>query len=130
MTRVDLRDGGVAGQRPGNVGADDAVPAARAAGLAVGHGDVRIGIGGWTYAPWRGVFYPPELPHARELEHASRRLTSIEINSTFYRTQKAATFAKWARAVPDGFVFSMKGPRAATQRGILAEAGPSIERFL
>jgi len=93
-------------------------------------GTIRVGIGGWTYAPWRGVFYPKGLAHARELAYASRHLTSIEVNGTFYRTQTPATFAKWAREVPDGFVFSLKGPRYAVNRRVLAEAGDSIKRFL
>jgi uncharacterized protein YecE (DUF72 family) len=92
-------------------------------------GRVYIGVGGWTFAPWRGVFYPEDLPQAKELEYASRQLTSIEINGTFYRTQTPATFRKWAHEVPDGFVFSVKGPRYVTQRGVLAEAGDSIKRF-
>jgi uncharacterized protein YecE (DUF72 family) len=93
-------------------------------------GAIRVGIGGWTYEPWRGVFYPDRLPHARELEYASTHLTSIEVNGTFYRTQTPATFAKWARETPDGFVFSLKGPRYATNRRVLAEAGDSIQRFI
>jgi uncharacterized protein YecE (DUF72 family) len=93
-------------------------------------GRTYIGVGGWTFAPWRGVFYPDGLPHAKELEYASRHLTSIEINGTFYRTQTPATFRKWAKEVPDGFVFSVKGPRYVTQRGVLAEAGDSIKRFM
>jgi uncharacterized protein YecE (DUF72 family) len=92
-------------------------------------GTIRVGIGGWTYAPWRGVFYPNGLAHTKELEYASARLTSIEINGTFYRTQSPATFRKWAQEVPDGFVFSMKGPRFATHRSKLSEAGDSIKRF-
>ncbi len=95
-----------------------------------GHGAIRAGIGGWTFEPWRGVFYPDKLPHAKELGFASRALTSIEINGTYYRSQTPATFAKWAREVPDGFVFSLKGPRFATNRRVLAEAGDSIKRFL
>jgi uncharacterized protein YecE (DUF72 family) len=91
---------------------------------------IRAGIGGWTFAPWRGQFYPPDLPHARELEYASRKLTAIEINGTFYRTQKPETFRKWAEETPDGFVFSVKAPRYATNKKVLAEAGSSIERFL
>ena len=77
-----------------------------------------------------GVFYPKGLPHSKELEYASRKLTTIEINGTFYRTQTPATFAKWAAEVPDGFVFSVKGPRYAVNRSVLAEAGDSIKRFI
>lgn len=95
-----------------------------------GHGTIRAGIGGWTFAPWRGVFYPEKLPQAKELHFASRALSTIEINGTYYRSQTPATFAKWARDVPDGFVFALKGPRFATNRRILAEAGDSIARFL
>ena len=90
---------------------------------------IRVGIGGWVFEPWRGEFYPKGLPHARELEYASRKLTSIEINSTFYRTQKPDSFRKWAAETPDDFVFALKGPQFATNRRVLAEAGPSIERF-
>ena len=92
-------------------------------------GRVYVGIGGWTYEPWRGAFYPAGLPHAKELAYASAKLTSIEINGTFYRTQSAATFRKWAGEVPDGFVFSVKGPRYVVQRRELAGAGDSIKRF-
>ncbi len=94
------------------------------------HGRIFIGIGGWTFEPWRGVFYPDKLPHAQELAYASRRLTSIEINGTFYRTQTPATFRKWAQEVPDGFVFALKGPRYATNRRVLAEAADSVNRFI
>jgi uncharacterized protein YecE (DUF72 family) len=93
-------------------------------------GSIHIGIGGWTFEPWRGVFYPEGLPHAKELEYASTHLTSIEVNGTFYRTQTPATFRKWASEVPAGFVFSLKGPRFATNRRVLKEAGDSIKRFL
>jgi uncharacterized protein YecE (DUF72 family) len=94
-------------------------------------GKIYIGIGGWTFEPWRGgMFYPKGLPHAKELSYASERLTSIEINGTFYRTQTPATFRKWAGEVPEGFVFSVKGPRYATNRQVLKEAGDSIKRFL
>jgi uncharacterized protein YecE (DUF72 family) len=82
-----------------------------------------------VYAPWRGTFYPKGLPQARELAHASRALTTIEINGTFYRTQKPESFRKWADETPDDFVFALKGPQFATNRSVLAEAGPSIERF-
>jgi uncharacterized protein YecE (DUF72 family) len=90
---------------------------------------VRVGIGGWVYPPWRGTFYPPGLTQARELGHASRRLTSIEINGTFYGAQKPASFRRWRDETPDDFVFSVKGTRFATQRQALGEAGPSVERF-
>jgi uncharacterized protein YecE (DUF72 family) len=90
---------------------------------------IRVGVGGWTYEPWRGTFYPPGLVHKRELEYASGKLSSIEINGTFYRTQSAASFAKWSDETPADFVFSVKAPRYATNRAVLAEAGSSIERF-
>jgi uncharacterized protein YecE (DUF72 family) len=92
-------------------------------------GTIRAGIGGWTFAPWRGVFYPDKLAQAKELHYASRQLPTIEVNGTYYRSQTPKTFAKWASDVPDGFVFSLKGPRFATNRRVLAEAGESIERF-
>ena len=92
-------------------------------------GHIYIGVGGFTFAPWRGVFYPVKLPQARELEYAASRLTSIEINGTYYGSQKPESFRKWAREVPDGFVFSVKGPRFATNRRVLAEAGDSIKHF-
>ena len=93
-------------------------------------GRILIGIGGWTFAPWRGVFYPEGLPHAQELGYAASHLTSIEINGTFYRTQTPATFRKWASEVPDGFVFSVKAPRFATHRRELGGAGDSVAHFL
>jgi uncharacterized protein YecE (DUF72 family) len=93
-------------------------------------GSIYAGIGGWTFAPWRGVFYPKGLPHAQELRYAAQHLTSIEVNGTFYRTQSAASYRRWAAEVPDGFVFSLKGPRFAVNRRVLAEAGDSIKRFL
>jgi uncharacterized protein YecE (DUF72 family) len=93
-------------------------------------GQIRIGIGGWTFEPWRGVFYPDGLPHAKELSYAAERLTSIEVNGTFYRTQTPATFRKWASEVPADFVFALKGPRFAVNRRVLKEAGDSIKYFL
>ena len=93
-------------------------------------GQIRIGIGGWTFEPWRGTFYPEGLVQKRELEYASRKLTTIEINGTFYGSQKPATFVKWHDETPDDFVFSLKAPRFATNRRVLAEAGDSIDRFL
>jgi uncharacterized protein YecE (DUF72 family) len=92
-------------------------------------GAIRIGVGGWTYEPWRGSFYPDGLPQKRELEYASRHLTSIEINGTFYGAQKPDTFIKWRDETPDDFVFSLKAPRFATNRKVLAEAGATIARF-
>lgn len=91
---------------------------------------IYCGIGGWTFEPWRGVFYPDGLPHAKELHYASRALTTIEINGTFYRTQTPKTFAGWAKQVPDGFVFAVKGVRYVTNRRVLAEAEKSIRMFL
>jgi uncharacterized protein YecE (DUF72 family) len=93
-------------------------------------GKIHIGIGGWNYEPWRGVFYPKGLAQAKELAYAASHLTSIEINSTFYGSQKPESFRKWAAAVTEGFLFSVKGPRFATNRRVLAEAGDSIQRFL
>ncbi len=92
-------------------------------------GAVRIGVGGWTYAPWRGTFYPDGLAQKRELEYASRQLTSIEINGTYYGSQKPESFARWHDETPDDFVFSVKGPRFATNRRVLGEAGESVARF-
>jgi uncharacterized protein YecE (DUF72 family) len=93
-------------------------------------GKVRVGVGGWTFEPWRGAFYPKGLPQARELEYASRQLTSIEINGTYYSSQSPQTFKKWREATPEGFVFSVKGSRFCTNRKVLAEAGDSIDRFI
>ena len=93
------------------------------------HGSVYIGVGGWTFAPWRGVFYPDKLAQAKELSYAASKLTSIEVNGTYYGSQKPESFRKWAREVPDGFVFSLKGPRFTTNRRVLAEAGDSVKRF-
>lgn len=93
-------------------------------------GSIRVGIGGWTFEPWRGSFYPPGLPHARELEYAAARMTAIEINGTYYRLQKPESFAAWAKATPPGFVFAVKASRACTNRRVLADAGESVTRFL
>jgi uncharacterized protein YecE (DUF72 family) len=90
---------------------------------------IRVGIGGWVFAPWRGTFYPDKLPQAQELSFASRQITSIEINGTFYGSQKPTSFRRWHADTPEDFVFSVKGPRYATHRRALGEAGPSIERF-
>jgi len=93
-------------------------------------GVIRIGVGGWTYEPWRGTFYPEDLTQNRELEYASQHLTSIEINGTYYGPQKPATFAKWREQTPGDFIFSVKAPRYAMNRSVLAEAGSTIERFI
>jgi uncharacterized protein YecE (DUF72 family) len=93
-------------------------------------GVIRAGIGGWTFEPWRGVFYPDGLKQADELAYASRRLTTIEINSTYYSSQKPESFAKWAAATPEGFVFSVKASRFATNRKNLAEGAESVAKFL
>ena len=90
---------------------------------------IRVGVGGWVYPPWRGVFYPAGLLQARELHFASRELTTIEINGTFYSAQKPASFRRWHDETPEDFVFSLKGPRFATHRPDLASAGPTFDRF-
>jgi uncharacterized protein YecE (DUF72 family) len=93
-------------------------------------GQVRIGIGGWVFEPWRGTFYPDKLSQKRELEYASSKLTSIEINGTYYGSQKPESFAKWREETPDGFIFALKGSRFCTNRRVLAEAGPSVDKFV
>ncbi len=95
-----------------------------------GAGAIRVGVGGWTYEPWRANFYPAGWSQQRELEYASRKLTAIEINGTYYGTQKPASFARWRDETPDGFMFSVKASRYATNRRVLAEAGESIQRFV
>jgi uncharacterized protein YecE (DUF72 family) len=92
-------------------------------------GKVYIGIGGWVFEPWRGTFYPEKLSQKRELEYAASQLTSIEVNGTYYGAQKPESFARWHDETPDDFVFALKGPRYATNRRVLADAGESIERF-
>ena len=91
---------------------------------------IYAGMGGWTFAPWRETFYPAGLPHARELEYASRQVSAIEVNGTFYRTQSPSTFAKWRDETPDDFVFTLKAPRYTTHRRVLAEAGEGVKRFV
>ncbi len=91
---------------------------------------IRAGVGGWTYAPWRANFFPEGLAHTSELEYASRHLTAIEINGTYYRTQSRSSFAKWHDATPEDFVFSVKASRYSTNQKVLADAGESIERFI
>lgn len=91
---------------------------------------IRVGIGGWTFEPWRDNFFPKGWPHARELEYASRKLSAIEVNGTYYSTMTPATFAKWRAETPDGFMFSLKASRFCTNRRVLAEAGESVRRFV
>lgn len=93
-------------------------------------GTVRAGIGGWTFEPWRGVFYPKGLRQADELAYAAQHLPVIEINSTYYSSQKPESFAKWAAATPEGFVFTLKASRFCTNRKVLADAGESVGKFL
>ncbi len=91
---------------------------------------IRVGIGGWDFDPWRGTFYPEGLAKTKQLRFATEQLTAIEINSTYYSSQKPATFAKWAKTAPDGFQFAVKASRFVTNRKVLAEAGESVDRFL
>jgi uncharacterized protein YecE (DUF72 family) len=93
-------------------------------------GKIFVGVGGWTFEPWRGTFYPEDLTHKRELEYASRKLTSIEINGTYYSSFKPASWAKWRAETPDGFIFSMKASRYCTNRRVLAEAAESVQRYV
>jgi uncharacterized protein YecE (DUF72 family) len=94
------------------------------------NGKMHVGIGGWTYEPWRGSFYPVGLPRKRELEFASHRLSSIEINGTYYSTFKPASWAKWREETPEGFVFSVKASRYCTNRKELSGAGDAVARFV
>ena len=93
-------------------------------------GTIRAGIGGWTFEPWEGTFYPDDLPKKRQLEYASRQIPTIEVNGTYYSTFRPETYAKWAAETPENFVFSVKAIRFATNRRVLAEAGESVTRFL
>lgn len=93
-------------------------------------GRIYIGVGGWLYPPWRGVFYPKGLKQADELAYAASKLTSIEINATHYKLQSPASFRKWANATPAGFKFSVKGPRLVTNSKALAETGNFVQRFI
>jgi uncharacterized protein YecE (DUF72 family) len=93
-------------------------------------GQIRVGIGGWTYPPWRGTFYPDGLPQARELEYAAQQLGAIEINATFYGRQSRKSWEKWAEATPEGFQFAVKGSRFCVTRPKLADAGEGVRNFL
>jgi uncharacterized protein YecE (DUF72 family) len=110
--------------------ASDVPPAATARKTKARSGQIRVGIGGWTFEPWRNNFYPADLTQKRELEYASRHVTAIEINGTFYRNQTPATFAKWHGETPDDFVFTVKASRYIVGRRMLSEGGEAIERFL
>jgi len=92
-------------------------------------GQIRIGIGGWSYPPWRGVFYPDKLPQAKELEYASSALTAIEINATFYGRQKPKSWENWEKVAPDGFQFAVKGSRFCVTRSRLCEGAEGIGNF-
>ena len=92
-------------------------------------GEVRVGVGGWTYEPWRGAFYPEGLPARKELEYASRHLTAIEINGTFYRSQGPKSFGKWRDETPENFLFTVKGHRAVVNSKKLSEAGEAVDWF-
>lgn len=91
---------------------------------------IRVGVGGWTFEPWRSNFYPAGLAHHCELEYASTKLSAIEVNGTYYSSQKPASFRKWFDETPDDFMFSLKAIRYATNRRVLAEAGDSVQRFV
>jgi uncharacterized protein YecE (DUF72 family) len=93
-------------------------------------GRIRVGIGGWTFEPWRNNFYPKGWAKARELEYASTHVTAIEINGTFYSTQKPATWADWAKRTPDDFVFAVKASRFCTNRRVLRDGAESIDKFI
>jgi uncharacterized protein YecE (DUF72 family) len=93
-------------------------------------GTIRCGIGGWTFEPWRGVFYPDGLRQADELNYAATHLTAIEINGTYYSSFKPDSWAKWRAATPEGFKFAVKASRFSTNRKVLADGAESIGRFL
>ncbi|CAH0352218.1 DUF72 domain-containing protein [Sphingobium sp. CECT 9361] len=93
-------------------------------------GIIRVGIGGWTFEPWRGTFYPEGLRQKDELNYAASHLTSIEINGTYYRLQSPKSFAEWAKAAPEGFAYAVKASRYCTNRKILGEAGESVDKFV
>src|SRR3954451_16952411 len=92
-------------------------------------GRVRVGIGGWTYGPWRGTFYPEEVPQAKELEYAASKLGAIEINATFYSRQSPKSWEKRGKATPDDFQFAIKGSRYCVMRSKLAEGEEGITNF-
>ena len=93
------------------------------------HGAVHIGVGGWDFEPWRGSFYPPGLARSKQLEFAGTRLTATEINATFYKLQRPELYDRWAKAVPVGFRFAVKGSRFCTNRKWLGDAAEAVGRF-
>jgi len=105
--------------------ADSSIASVTAGGQAI-----RVGVGGWTFVPWRNNFYPEGLVQRLELEYASRHLRTIEINGTFYGAQKPATYAKWRSETPEGFVFSLKAPARIVESKTLAGTGKQIEGFV
>lgn len=90
---------------------------------------IRIGIGGWTFPPWRGVFYPEGLPQSKELEYASRAMSAIEINATFYGRQKPKSWEAWEKVAPEGFQFAVKGSRFCVMKSKLADVGEGLSGF-
>ncbi|MCS0501234.1 DUF72 domain-containing protein [Ancylobacter sp. GSK1Z-4-2] len=98
--------------------------------MARHQGEIRIGVSGWTYAPWRGHFYPKGLTHKRELAYAASRFPALEINGTFYGLQKPDVFARWAEETPEDFVFAVKGSRYITHTGRLREIETPLANFL
>jgi uncharacterized protein YecE (DUF72 family) len=100
-------------------------------------GNISIGISGWRYPPWRGVFYPPGLPQRRELEYSSRQFNTIEINGSFYSLQRPENYAAWYESTPDDFVFSVKGGRYIThilrlkgvERALAISSPPAFSTF-
>jgi uncharacterized protein YecE (DUF72 family) len=92
-------------------------------------GEIHIGVGGWDFDPWRASFYPPGLARTGQLEHLASRLTATEVNATYYKLQSPETFARWGKAVPDGFRFAIKASRFCTNRRMLGEAAEAIGRF-
>ena len=94
-------------------------------------GVIRVGVGGWTYEPWEnGVFFPADLPKSKQLAYATRQMTAIEVNGTYYSGFKPPTFAKWRDESPDGFVFAIKASRYCTNRKALSDGAESVSRFM
>ena len=110
--------------------ADDLCGApARSSRIDMAAGAIRVGIGGWDFDPWRGTFYPSGMPKAKQLEYAAARLSPIEINATYYKLQSPDLFARWAKAVPEGFKFAIKGSRYCSNRKVLGEGAEAVARF-